>query len=76
MAKKDAKVNPAKGEGVAPKGDAPENVPAFVDDKPIVKVADLQAARVCVSDDAGNYYFLDPGMRSGEYILRPVPKNA
>lgn len=49
--------------------------PAFIEDKPMVKLSDLQASRVVVGDERGNFFYLDPAMRSGEYILRVVPKD-
>jgi hypothetical protein len=48
--------------------------PAFIAGKPIVKLSDLQTARVIVGDERGNFFYLDPSARPNEYVLRAVPK--
>lgn len=71
----EAKANPVTGEGIAPQEDTVEtvNFPAFINDKPIVKLSELQAGRVVVMDDKGNFLYLAPTHDRNEYVLRPVP---
>jgi hypothetical protein len=59
-----------------PQADKVETVhfPAFIAGKPIVKLSDLQTARVIVGDERGNFFYLDPSARPNEYVLRVVPK--
>jgi len=50
------------------------NFPAFINDKPIVKLSDLQIGHVVVQDDKGNFLYLAPTHDRNEYLLRPVPR--
>jgi hypothetical protein len=50
-------------------------VPKFAEGKPTVDLAALQTAGVIVTDESGNFFYLEPVGR-GVYRLRVVPANA
>lgn len=74
------KITPVEPEEVAPVEtpiEEPEPEPeevAPVEKIYIVPLANLQNDRIVVVDGAGRKYRLSPAVRSGEYVLMPVPE--